>query len=1101
MSSARAWSTWRTCRVFISSTFLDMHAERDYLVRRVMPRLRERLERQRIHLVDIDLRWGVTAFEVETNRALAVCLDWVRQSRPLFLGLLGQRYGWVPDSPPHALAPGHALTADDAGLSITELEVRVGVFQRTSVDRAVFAFRSDAAAESVPEPARSTIYVESAADRCAKLHALKDAIRHGGFRLIDGYACTWDPDTTPASDGAPGRLVGLESFGNEIERHLWDVITAEFELPPDSPRARSEPDDDEGLDWLAVEDDEQSRFVELRRRSQHGREAVTAALEGWCGSGESRFCLLTGASGIGKSTLLANLAARLSMRSGVDVVAHFTGVGRSSTDPVRLMMRLCRHIASMYALSMTLPSDQVELAAHLEDLLQRVPIGRELVLILDGLDRIDAVGGAQTLEWLPAELPERVRVVASCAADVATSAPARDALRARASQVIELGMLTREEQASIFAAFPSLTAKTLDSAQQRALLDNGACGNPLFLQTALEELRGLRSPAILDERIAALPRGERALAELFAQAFARLETDFGVDLARRTLTGLACARRGLSEAELEQWLAALARGDELFALLRQLRPYLVRRGALVGFYHDAVQRAVFERYLDTPAARRTTHRELAEFFFDAQLRRQAVELFWHLREDLDWARLYLVLIQPDLFLAMWQRDPSSVLECWTGIEQATALRLANAYALALKQSRQRVDFLEAIIDLFVVCGLLEQAVKVRERVVKHYRRTGDAPRLREALIRLAMHESQQGLFAEALAHIDEAEQCSGDQDSLAANCAHARCLVHTFRGDARAAADSFAKAEANYATVPGTGARADAAGMDEAKAFMLKDAGAFEEALLVVRRSQRRDARAGDALGLAISKNLEGHVLRELGRLDEAWECHAFQLAECSRLGHRQGVALALAGQARVASYRGNLDEAIRLHEAEGCVFEAIGDRAGLVRSLCGRTNALLRCRRFEEVVTLATQEIEQARAIDYRTSLAIGLQNRGDALLQLDRLSEAQADFVAAARVHRELGDFHEAAILADSEATALRLQHRPEEALSALRSSEVVFREGRRWHALAVNLLNQSAVLVQDLAAPDAATTPMAEAEALARKHGYTDLLDQAAKLRALT
>jgi hypothetical protein len=35
--------TWRTIRVFISSTFCDMHAERDHLVKVVFPELRERM--------------------------------------------------------------------------------------------------------------------------------------------------------------------------------------------------------------------------------------------------------------------------------------------------------------------------------------------------------------------------------------------------------------------------------------------------------------------------------------------------------------------------------------------------------------------------------------------------------------------------------------------------------------------------------------------------------------------------------------------------------------------------------------------------------------------------------------------------------------------------------------------------------------------------------------------------------------------------------------------------------------------------------------------------------------------------------------------------
>ena len=41
---------WRTLRVFISSTFRDMQAERDHLVRFVFPRVREQLLPRRIHL-------------------------------------------------------------------------------------------------------------------------------------------------------------------------------------------------------------------------------------------------------------------------------------------------------------------------------------------------------------------------------------------------------------------------------------------------------------------------------------------------------------------------------------------------------------------------------------------------------------------------------------------------------------------------------------------------------------------------------------------------------------------------------------------------------------------------------------------------------------------------------------------------------------------------------------------------------------------------------------------------------------------------------------------------------------------------------------------
>jgi hypothetical protein len=67
-------TTWQTVRVFISSTFRDMHVERDHLVKVVFPRLRQWCEQRRLHLVDIDLRWGVTKEDADNGKATEICL-------------------------------------------------------------------------------------------------------------------------------------------------------------------------------------------------------------------------------------------------------------------------------------------------------------------------------------------------------------------------------------------------------------------------------------------------------------------------------------------------------------------------------------------------------------------------------------------------------------------------------------------------------------------------------------------------------------------------------------------------------------------------------------------------------------------------------------------------------------------------------------------------------------------------------------------------------------------------------------------------------------------------------------------------------------------
>ncbi len=119
---------WQTVHVFVSSTFNDMHAERDYLVKQVFPRLRDWCERRRLRLVDIDLRWGVTETDATRNKnVVQVCLDKIDECRPFFVCLLGQRYGWIPregDIAPETFLSFTGLAAAvDEQRSVTDIEV------------------------------------------------------------------------------------------------------------------------------------------------------------------------------------------------------------------------------------------------------------------------------------------------------------------------------------------------------------------------------------------------------------------------------------------------------------------------------------------------------------------------------------------------------------------------------------------------------------------------------------------------------------------------------------------------------------------------------------------------------------------------------------------------------------------------------------------------------------------------------------------------------------------------------------------------------------------------------------------------------------------
>ena len=76
-------SAGRAVRVFISSTFADMQDEREELVKRVFPALRELCESRGVSWGEVDLRWGITDEQAAEGRVLPICLEEIQNCRAL----------------------------------------------------------------------------------------------------------------------------------------------------------------------------------------------------------------------------------------------------------------------------------------------------------------------------------------------------------------------------------------------------------------------------------------------------------------------------------------------------------------------------------------------------------------------------------------------------------------------------------------------------------------------------------------------------------------------------------------------------------------------------------------------------------------------------------------------------------------------------------------------------------------------------------------------------------------------------------------------------------------------------------------------------------
>ena len=69
---------WKTLRIFVSSTFLDMQAERSLLHQYVLPQLQRMARQLWVQLELVDLRWGLLG---ERAGQVSQCLAMAKESK------------------------------------------------------------------------------------------------------------------------------------------------------------------------------------------------------------------------------------------------------------------------------------------------------------------------------------------------------------------------------------------------------------------------------------------------------------------------------------------------------------------------------------------------------------------------------------------------------------------------------------------------------------------------------------------------------------------------------------------------------------------------------------------------------------------------------------------------------------------------------------------------------------------------------------------------------------------------------------------------------------------------------------------------------------
>jgi len=620
-----------------------MQAERDHLVRFVFPKLREQLLARRIHLVDVDLRWGVTS----DQDVLSVCQETIDECRPRFMCMLGGRYGWVPPGRPRS------ITADEIHYGVLDCLGRHGY--------AFFYFRNPTATAAMVEDKPGEFKELTGSDNERHLNELKETVVKAGLRTFI-YPAQWD--------NRAKRLIGLKVFGDQVYADLKKSIDQEYAIQQV-----------EKLDEFAEENVAMETFIE--ERTKHfvlgSRETVRNELVHHVNSmaGNGYLCLI-GEPGSGKSAMLSHLSQHLTLNSQLSslLIFHFVGASLGSTDVHRTLRRLCHELIVHTGIAAEIPDDPEKLCIAFSETLKQACEKKHVVLLIDAVNQFDYTPHFSGLSWLPEELPGNARVILTT-----LPGPALDDLRGRhhPPHEVMLPMLTHADGEVIINEFLHRYRKTMTDRQRAALLGKTDASMPLYLMTALEELRTLGTYEEITDCITQLPPKTQVL---FTWILKRLEGDdgfrdvsgkkIGQKLVPRFASLLGVSRHGLSQRELVELLAPGnpkadipddAQGN-VAALLQLVRPYLMHRGKLLDFYHSQFEESVQVEYLDSKLDRQATHRDLANYFLSQaysvrdgtwkdEIPRGFSELLFHLKSANMWNEIFTCMKDSRIFSHLW----------------------------------------------------------------------------------------------------------------------------------------------------------------------------------------------------------------------------------------------------------------------------------------------------------------------------------------------------------------------------------------------------------------------------------------------------------------
>ena len=607
----------RKVKVFLSSTFRDLEAERDYLAKNTFAYLEAESFKNNITLNLIDLRWGVTEEESKNGLVTQICLNEIENSRPFFIGIIGERYGWVPDvkelSDDNELYSKFPWIKTDIknGLSITEIEIQYGVLRKKEKVNAFFYIKRDTTSTEGKEE--------------EKLKELKTTLLN--------------QDRYPVKYYTSKEELG-EFIKEDILKSLHDFFPSKMEV-----------------DDLASSNSIQKGILRAKSESYTPINNYIDYINNFVISPQRLF-VIRGESGTGKSALLAYWIKHFE-KEGISVVYHFVNTAYNCDEPDFILLRLYIDICHVVNIVPNITIDnyhQLDLQNEINIILAESQ--RKFIYVIDGLNQLAKTKDAYTLAWLP-KTSQNLKIICSITNE---NPDLFISLDNKSGIFYDLDLINDVTVCSqLICDYFSSYGKKLSASQIGKIQSNNIYQKPLVLFLLLNEIRLHGNFDELNSFIAQFQSCKDEVS-FFNLIFSRLENENisnNKQAVGDILLLLSISRNGLSDTDISSILNIPQ--IHVSTLLYKCHQFISPLGIIYKISHDIIKYNILNRYYNQryniviEAYTAYLENKLYHYTPNAYLRNYIYELTSIYKNNENYNKLHSLCVKPFVFLLLYQQ--------------------------------------------------------------------------------------------------------------------------------------------------------------------------------------------------------------------------------------------------------------------------------------------------------------------------------------------------------------------------------------------------------------------------------------------------------------